>query len=165
MTLSTHAIFGAAVASTISSHPILGFVLAFISHFLLDAIPHWDYHLSSHASDGHDHLNDDLVLNKAFIKDLSKIGLDMLLGLLIVLIIASQYQNLFIPLILGLIAGVLPDFLQFVYMKWRHEPMISLQKFHIWIHAKTDLNNRPAVGITFQVILVVLALVIWRFIV
>jgi hypothetical protein len=40
--LSTHAIVGAAIASFLPSHPTTAFVLGFGSHFVLDAIPHWD---------------------------------------------------------------------------------------------------------------------------
>jgi hypothetical protein len=42
MILSTHAIVGAAIASFLPSHPTIAFVLGFGSHFVLDAIPHWD---------------------------------------------------------------------------------------------------------------------------
>lgn len=42
MIFTPHLLFGAAIASGIM--PLsLGLFLAFLSHFLLDAIPHWDY--------------------------------------------------------------------------------------------------------------------------
>jgi hypothetical protein len=47
--LSTHAIVGGAIASLISSHPLLAAVAGFTSHFVIDAIPHWDYRLRSIA--------------------------------------------------------------------------------------------------------------------
>jgi hypothetical protein len=33
------------------SHPTTAFVLGFASHFVLDAIPHWDYAIRSAAVD------------------------------------------------------------------------------------------------------------------
>ena len=51
MILSTHAIVGAAIASFLPSHPTTAFVLGFGSHFVLDAIPHWDYPIKSASVD------------------------------------------------------------------------------------------------------------------
>ena len=38
MTLTTHAVVGAAVATLLPSHPLLGISAAFLSHFFVDAI-------------------------------------------------------------------------------------------------------------------------------
>ena len=43
LTLMTHAIVGAAIVGLVPAHPLLGLSLAFASHFILDALPHWDY--------------------------------------------------------------------------------------------------------------------------
>ena len=43
LTLTTHAIVGAAIVHFMPSHPLAAVCLAFASHFLLDAFPHWDY--------------------------------------------------------------------------------------------------------------------------
>lgn len=40
MTATTHALVGAAIVSKFPNP--LGLILAFLSHFLLDSIPHWD---------------------------------------------------------------------------------------------------------------------------
>ncbi|MDD2823359.1 MAG: hypothetical protein PHQ59_04755 [Candidatus Daviesbacteria bacterium] len=50
MTATAHALIGGAVASTISN-PELGLSLAFISHPLLDLIPHWDFANNWRAKD------------------------------------------------------------------------------------------------------------------
>lgn len=42
MTATAHALVGGAIAASIQN-PALGIPLAFISHPLLDAIPHWDF--------------------------------------------------------------------------------------------------------------------------
>ena len=161
MTLTTHAVVGAAIAGSMPNHPIFGFVLAFASHFVLDAIPHWDYQLSSQKTNGKDRMNDDMVINKSFFIDLSKIGLDMLCGILLALLLFTLYiPHLFwIPLI-GVAGAVLPDALQFTYWKWRHQPLIVMQRFHIWIHAKRDFNDKPLVGIPFQIAVMVVVIFI-----
>jgi hypothetical protein len=164
MTLTTHAVVGAAVASAIPNHPILGFTLAFGSHFLLDAVPHWDYPLSSHTGDNRNHMNDDMRVDKSFFRDLLKIGTDVLCGILLALLFFTAYSPhlFFIPLI-GAFGAILPDALQFAYWKWRHQPLVSLQRFHLWIHAKSNFNNKPLVGVPFQMAVIVLTVLIFKF--
>lgn len=136
MTLTAHAITGAALASLVPDQPLVGFVIGFASHFVLDAIPHWDYKLNSKKEDSNNHMNDDMVINKDFLKDILKISFDGILGLLLSLIVFNFYFKFPTLVVLsGVIGAMMPDALQFVYMKWRHEPLISLQKFHLWIHA------------------------------
>lgn len=136
MTLTAHAITGAALASLVPDQPLVGFAVGFLSHFVLDAIPHWDYKLNSKKEDTNNHMNDDMVINKDFLKDILKIGFDGLLGLLLSLIVFNFYFKFSVFIVLsGAIGAMMPDALQFVYMKWRHEPLTSLQKFHLWIHA------------------------------
>jgi hypothetical protein len=164
MTLTTHAIVGAAIAASMPNHPVIGFTLAFASHFILDAIPHWDYKLSSQKTDGVNPLNDDMIINKDFFVDLSKIGLDAGCGILLVLLVFTLYSpHLFwIPLV-GVFGAILPDALQFVYFKWRHQPLTSLQRFHIWIHAKHRLDDKPFVGVLLQIALIAIVIFISKF--
>lgn len=42
MTATAHALIGGAIASTVPD-PVVGLSLSFISHPLLDLIPHWDF--------------------------------------------------------------------------------------------------------------------------
>lgn len=157
MILTTHALVGAAVASTVPEHPVLGFILGFGSHFLLDAIPHWEYHLGSIVEDKGDPLNTNMHINAKFLIDLLKVGFDAVLGLGLSIFIFSSSTPL-VPILAGAIGGMLPDPLQFAYWKLRVEPLISLQKFHTWIHANKKLNHRPVLGISLQ-ILVILAII------
>jgi hypothetical protein len=164
MTLTTHAIVGASVASILPSHPALGFAAGFVSHFLLDAIPHWDYYLISRKKDNSNPMNNDIILNKYFIFDLFKIGTDAILGVVIALLLfgISNFHLVWAPL-WGIVGALTPDALQFIYFKWRHEPMISLQRFHLWVHQNDKLNNRPVLGISLQIIIIVLVIVISKF--
>jgi len=163
MTLTTHAIAGAAIAASMPHHPIIGFTLAFASHFILDAIPHWDYALSSSTSDPKDRMNDDMAINGRFLFDLLKIGLDVMCGMLLTLVVFDLYgpHLLWVPLV-GACGAILPDALQFVYWKWRREPLVSLQRFHLWIHAKLNFNEKPLVGIPFQAAVIALIIVASR---
>lgn len=158
----THAITGATLATLIPSNPVLGFAIGFGSHFILDSIPHWDYSLKSSRRDKQKPLNSDLVISKDSFEDLIKVGLDGLLGLTLALLLLGVIRHQSILIILcGAIGGMTPDFLQFIYFKWRREPLVSLQKFHIWMHAKSDLKNKPVLGIFYQVVVITIVFVLF----
>lgn len=169
MILTTHAITGAAIASTIPTHPVLGFTLGFCSHFLLDAIPHWEYNLASISEDKVNPINTDIKINSDFLHDLLKVIFDGFLGIGLSLLIFVYYSaepsfpNLLIPILAGSIGGMLPDALQFVYWKCRIEPFISLQKFHIKIHAKTKLLDRVFLGTTSQILIIMIIVLLARY--
>lgn len=154
MTLATHAIVGVATARLFSFNPLLAFFAAVVSHFLIDAIPHWDYHLKSAKINKEDPLQSDMVVNHDFIIDFGKIAFDAILGLALSILIFQPSESLEIQtIIIGVVGGILPDPLQFVYYKFRHEPLISLQKFHYWIHTKQKIENWQ-MGVSLQVLLV-----------
>ncbi len=162
MTLTTHAIVGAAIGSLMPSHPVLGFAAGFASHFLLDAIPHWDYHLASIKEDSDNPMNNDIVFNINFIFDLFKMGFDAILGIIIVLLLFgfSNSHLVWTPL-WGAIGALTPDALQFVYLKWKHEPIASIHQFHILrIHSKRGLSDHPILGISLQIAMIVLVVAI-----
>jgi hypothetical protein len=159
MILTTHAIIGAAAASMFPEHPVIAFGAAFASHFVLDAIPHWHYRVASMQKNPDDKMKDDMVVGPQFIFDVAKIGLDALLGIGISLGALSWYLHSSPWLILiGAIGGILPDPLQFVYWKFRREPIATLQRFHVRIHATTDLDSRLLLGIGSQILIAALAL-------
>jgi len=161
MTLTTHAVVGAAIAASMPNHPILGFTLAFASHFVLDVIPHWDYPLLSYTRDNGNRLNDDMILNKNFLVDLSRIGLDMFSGILLVLVFFTLTSpHLFWIPFIGVCGAVIPDALQFAYWKCRREPLTTLQRFHIWVDPEKGLHDKPLIGIPFQIAVIVLVIFI-----
>jgi hypothetical protein len=179
MTLTTHAIVGAALASAVPTHPVVAFSLGFCSHFLLDAIPHWDYQLNSMEENKENPMATDMKIGKSFFFDLCKIGADFLLGFVLVFLFFGSWanrqscevakiclqstRNIGIgTLIFGALGAVLPDALQFFYFKWRHQPLSALQKFHQWIHSKAELKNRPFFGISSQIILIIFVVVLQK---
>lgn len=145
MILTNHAITGAALASLTPNQPLVGFTVGFLSHFVLDAVPHWDYYLASFKEDGDNPLNDDVILNGDFLKDILKIGLDGIIGLSLSYLVFVLYFKISIVAVLcGAIGAMMPDALQFVYMKWRHEPLKSLQRLHRLVHADKDKTKSSA---------------------
>lgn len=159
MTLTTHALIGVSAASFLPKYPLLAFSAAFLSHFIIDAIPHWDYPIKSLEQNLDNPLENKIAANKKFITDLIRIGFDFLIGITLSFLI-FQPKNLIIgqTVFMGAIGGILPDPLQFLYWKIKKEPLISLQRFHIWIHTKTNLNDKPLIGIAFQIILILVAI-------
>jgi hypothetical protein len=164
MILATHAIVGAA-AGRLFNNPWLSFFAGYLSHFALDAIPHSQYDLASRKYIKDNRLDDDILIDRRFIGDLVLIGLDCIGGFLLALFIFQGgfgYNASTLSLLSGAVGGVLPDFLQFVYFKIRHEPFIVLQKIHNWAHAKRDLHG--LVGVASQVTIVILAIIISKLI-
>lgn len=153
MTLGTHAVVGASLASLVPEHPLLAFLVGFISHFILDSIPHWDYKLLSISKDENNKLNTDMVMGRNFLIDLSRIGFDVVAGLVAIFFLVGDLFHSPFVLILGAIGAMLPDALQFVYFKYKKEPLRSLQRFHMFIHAETRILN-PVKGVFFQVVTV-----------
>ena len=159
MTLTTHATVGAIAASLFPEHPVIAFAAAFASHLAIDAIPHWDYKLASVTSDKNDRLNStDMKLGRLFIYDLMRIGTDALFGLIISFVLLFYLFHRATPLIilLGVIGGIAPDPLQFVYWKTKSKILRPLQQFHMWIHAKKRIH-RAGLGIFLQLLVVITA--------
>ncbi len=155
MTLATHAILGTAAARIFPGNNAVAFAAAFVSHFLADAIPHWDYFLKSYKKDFKNRLNDDMRIDRNFLLDLSRIGLDFFLGAAISYFIFRPADvSRLVNIAIGIFGGTLPDALQLVYFKTRKEPLTSLQRLHGFIHAKKRLTGRPVLGIFLQLIFV-----------
>lgn len=160
MVLTTHVVTGAAFASLTPNQPLLGFAVGFVSHFVLDAIPHWDYPRISEKKDKNNPMNNDMAINKDFVKDIFKMGVDGIIGLLITYFIFVFYLKFSTLVILcGVTGGIVPDALQFVQMKWKHEPLTSLRRFHLWIQSWKSLDDKPVLGVLSQI--AIICLVVW----
>ena len=139
MTLTTHAVVGAAAASLFPEHPYLAFAAGVASHFAIDALPHWDYghYLRSMQWDPAQGMHTDMRLGKDFVRDLAIIAGDALLGFVLTFVAAWILKVSPEIALVGAGAGIYPDLLQFVYYKIRKttlEPMLhDLQTFHVWL--------------------------------
>ncbi len=159
MTLSTHALAGAMAAEFAPNHPVLGFILGFASHLAIDSLPHYDYSLSSAvAVPDKDYRKRDLVLGWKFLADLIPIGIDCIGGFILAAALFAASPHLLFIALLGAFAGVLPDFLQFVYFKTHSRLLTPLQRFHLAIQSKNAFEQRPLPGLAIQfAVLLVLA--------
>lgn len=137
MTLSTHSVVGASIATIARTNPVLAFFLGFGSHFVLDAIPHWDYPLST-----------------------KNVGTDIGIGFVLVLVFFllpfQSFALLFAKSALwGAFGAVLPDLLIGFHMKFPTKLVSFLHHFHIEImHSKTRLDHRTILGPVMQVIII-----------
>lgn len=162
MVLTTHAVAGAALAQTMPDNLALGFGLAFVSHFILDMIPHWDYPLSAleKSADGKK-INQRFKLSPALVADFMKTGADASLGLILTFVFFYPLnQAAALALVAGVVGALLPDFLQFIFYRYRPFWLKPLQRFHLWIHATSDLNNRPVLGIICQLVVIAIFILV-----
>ena len=154
MTLTTHALVGASLAALVPEHPVAGFAVGFLSHFVLDAIPHWDYHLRSRLDNNERPLDGDIRINGDFARDLIHVAFDGLLGVLVALLIfRPDTDRALATIVLGGLGGELPDALQLAYFKIRREPLTALMRFHMWVHADGKIGRWP-LGILAQISIV-----------
>ena len=148
MILCTHAVVGGAIASLFPSHPLLAVIGGFASHFAIDAIPHWDYQLRS-ITVGMGADNRRLELSRALLLDLICIGVDACAGLALAIWLFATPTSAWV-VALGAVAGMMPDPLQFVHSVHPREPLVSLQRFHGWIHSNRKLAWR--LGVSSQIV-------------
>lgn len=165
MTLATHII-----AAGVATKPFLGrvsdpiiFVVAILSHYLLDTIPHFDYKLLSIAwneegNKAKTHFT--TTLHTATI-DLLNIGIDIAIGVAFLIILARPEITLtnFITYSLIIIGSILPDALQPIYILWKRFPMTQIQNLHDFWHSpiKLEINKK---SLTFQGVLFLIAAII-----
>ncbi|HBM45566.1 MAG: hypothetical protein UT05_C0010G0004 [Parcubacteria group bacterium GW2011_GWF2_38_76] len=146
MILTSHSIIGVAAARLAPVNPILAFSLAFLSHFVADAIPHWEYKLSKISDPKY---SEKISLNKDFAIDVMKVGSDILFGVLLsYFIFYGENPEL---ILIGILGGIFPDILQFLYGKIKIEPLITFKKIHDAVHSER-MEDRMFFGIATQVI-------------
>lgn len=165
MILVTHGIIGAAIGRLIPGYPLAAFAGGLISHFLMDAVPHWHYPLLSAVRDTKDPLQYDMVIGKRFLFDLVSMGLDFAAGIILSVLFFQGWAGFgsVSPWVLfGALGGMLPDASHFLYMKLRREPFYSLERFHIWAHSKKDIDHRYLLGIGSQALIILAAVLLSR---
>jgi len=163
MTLTTHAIAGATLATLVPNYPVLGFVLGFGSHYLLDAMPHWAYSIKGLEKDKESSLNTKMVISKSSYKDLFIVGMDGILGLLLSFIILGiLFHASLLVIFIGAAGGMLPDFLQFCYWMWKPKLLKPLQKLHDSAHTSIRIDDMPFLGVTSQLLIIFLVVFIFK---
>lgn len=145
MILMTHILTGAAIGSTVAN-PILGALLAFLSHYILDALPHKEYSIEN-------------ILDanwKKSLWDFSKVFLDFGLGIgILSYFVFMAHLSPFI-LVLGF-TGALSDGLTFLNLLLpKNKILVKLCKFHDSCHyPKQQVQKNPLFvrGLEFIIIL------------
>lgn len=163
MVLAVHAIVSAAIGA-VSPGVTASFASGLFSHFILDALPHWEYQLISKKLSGSDGQPGDFITGRLFVIDLFKIGLDLTVGLMAAgALILYFYPEGLGSAFWGAAGGVFPDFLQFVFCQYRWRMLQPLQKFHRWIHTRHKLSARSPAGLLIQAALIfaAAAIIIW----
>ncbi len=161
VTLTTHAIVGAAITSVFPTQIPFALAAAFASHFLIDAIPHYDYPIRSQSVNPL--VGAPMKYDKNFWLDAVTIGGDAVLGVAASLLFFASPQNFWL-IFFGACAGILPDFLQFIYGRFPKEPLVSLQRFHMWIHTEHKLKNHKLAGLISQLLFLSAVIIITKII-
>lgn len=122
MTGINHALTGALVASAIKQ-PALALPLAFLSHFVIDALPHWNYRIGN--------------LKKRHMA----MAIDLIASLLLLVILSQTVNADAWVVFAGGILGILPDTMWLPYfltgkpsaINKPKNPLHQFRRFHFWI--------------------------------
>ncbi|MFA6382806.1 MAG: hypothetical protein WCX17_00070 [Parcubacteria group bacterium] len=123
MILATHELVGAAIGAKIHS-PWLIIIFSLAMHFVLDTFRHGEYVESFDSK-------------VAFKNTWHKVALDFFIGIIVILIyLAIRKPNSFVmkDIFLGVFFSILPDFITFIYWKYRFAFLEKYYAFHSWCH-------------------------------
>lgn len=149
MTLTTHATVGTLIGYAVGQ-PFAGFVLGFISHLLLDMVPHGDFELGRNLRKSRTQLK----------KMIGFITLDAIIAIFLVLWIVNAKDLIPIRAISWAIVGaVLPDLLVGIYDVTKNKWLKPLNTLHfyfhdIWHKKRKDIPLRYA--LVYQAIIIIL---------
>lgn len=143
-----HVIVGAAIATKVAN-PALALPLAFMSHFVLDKIPHWNPHLNTEFKNG----------NRVTNRSRNIVIIDVAVSLVAGIFIASQVlpnTNHFLTIIAASFFSVLPDVIEGPYFFLN----VRNKLIKRWIVFQKSLQEDAPVisGIATQVIIISVSL-------
>ncbi|MCX6718158.1 MAG: hypothetical protein NTY81_00945 [Candidatus Staskawiczbacteria bacterium] len=156
MILLVHLLFGTAIGSAVNN-VWLAIILAFISHYLLDLLPHIEYNIQN---------IEQKQWHKA-LPDILRVILDFCLGILLIFILSKNNPIIYICAFFAL----LPDGLTVFNTLFPNKILEPLQKFHIEkIHF---LKENPSTSsgqekistfwrISTQVVVIIISIVLFR---
>lgn len=163
MTLAVHALIGAAVGHSLGiRNPAVLLLVGVATHYLSDAIPHWDWRLSSFPGEEKSTATARrwIFTSASFVRDITRVALDSALGILLIALLVSRAT--FIPALLAAFGGMAPDILQGIYFTGYAPFLTPMQKFHDFCHTKIRLGPYPVIGIPFQIAIALAALYFLR---
>lgn len=146
MLISVHATIGAVIGERVHN-PLFAFALAFLSHFVLDIIPHGDKSLiKAYRND---------FKNRAM---LYLIIFDVISTIVLLGLMFYMHKIAYRPSVLwGIIGGVLPDFMVAIN-EITHKHFNRTHKAHNWVHEKLNWNLPLNLSLIYQIIIIYLLL-------
>lgn len=148
MFLTSHAT-AALWITTKTDDPLLAFVLGFVSHFVLDIIPHGDETIGHHIAD----------MRKRYYY-LAKVALvDVIFSIAMVWFYVSQKTDISRLVIACAVFGSwLPDFMWLANIKLKWRSLTIYTKIHDRIHRIINYQYSPVYGVPFQIIFSIMIL-------
>lgn len=153
MILASHVIISGILGAQTGNY-FLAALTGFISHYILDAIPHWDKYLSPEFKKKTELKDGAIFKEKFFWKEISKVVIDILIGTAIFFLIFFKFFSTgsIVSAIVAIFFGVLPDPLQLLYFV-THSRFLKLNyDFQYFLHSviyKKEPNFLP--GILIQI--------------
>ncbi len=155
MILITHAVVGAVLSGAINN-PAGSFLAGVVSHYVLDAIPHYDY-VDQRFVDDRFSKRSKLIFKF--------IILDGIFGVLLP-VYFFQWNGLygFLNIFLAIAGAMLPDALQGVQLYFPNKLTLFLNKIHKQVHylfsERLLLQEFPFFGLSLQVLVIMLAMLV-----
>lgn len=149
MLLTVHATAGAMIGQQVNN-PVLAFILSFVSHFVLDMIPHGD-------QDWIDEYKGDQRSKVTKIITIVVVDIVILITLFVsrFYFLGSFTPNLSIAM--GIIGAILPDFLVGCH-ELSDRLFKKFYQFHFWVHDLIKVKPTALQGVAFQVIITIILL-------
>jgi SNF family Na+-dependent transporter len=160
MILTPHAIVGATLANIFPDDPALGFGLAFVSHYVLDILPHTEYDIGNFYDKKTRTLNNIFKNKRTFVNFLF-IVVDFIVAVILCVLLFVRSEKSAVVTFMGILGGLLPDFFQFMYFKFKGEPWKFYQNIHDKLHKIIKVKNEKFWGTFLQIIIPILILVIY----
>ena len=150
MYLTPHAVLGGIIGER-AQNPLIAFVLGFLSHFILDAIPHGDEDIGALKQ---------MKGEKYYIRlMISLVFFDTLLALILFIILSRfGYIENSTSALSGAIGAMLPDYLWGVNVFFKNKFLAYKERLHSWIHNPLRIAMPVWAGIVWQIIFIALCI-------
>jgi len=134
---------GAALGAQMSNVWV-AFLLGLISHYIIDAFPHWEYITRANASDPN---------------HVKRVFVDFAIGAILVLVFVWSEPNI-IVILAAVIGSILPDFLHGMCYNFKIKWLRPHLLIHHKIHARTKLSFKQGMLSTIIVSLAAILVLI-----
>ncbi|MDP1689074.1 MAG: hypothetical protein Q8L47_03000 [bacterium] len=165
MLFTTHTIVGAAIGVA-TKNPALGFAAGFLTHHIMDSLPHFDQGSYRAIKSGPNYLNTkiDNVPEFSYIKrDWIMLLIDFALGgTLFLSLLALLPIDVWFYLIIGALGCLMPDIIDSSplwskKLRTKYKLITKYHKFHKFFHW-TVKKNQAFLGATTQISLIIISL-------